>query len=57
VQDGAVKAFAFLPKRIHADDYISIGDAADALLTDGYILADFGPMKAGEKKVQTFIAK
>jgi len=55
--NGDVKAFAFLPARIHAADFKTTGDAKDVLLTDSYILADFGKMKAGEKKTVTIAPK
>jgi zinc protease len=55
--DGVVKAFVFLPKHVHAAEYNTTGDAADAMITDTYVLADFGKMKAGEKKSETFTAK
>lgn len=52
-RDGHVKAFAFLPTRISAAA-IKAGEAkgatSDALLTETYVLVDFGDMKAGEKK-------
>jgi zinc protease len=54
---GAVKAFAFLPRRIHAADFKTTGDAKDVLLTDSYILADFGKLKAGEKKTVVITGK
>jgi hypothetical protein len=52
--DRSVKAFAFLPTRIKSSDYQSSGDAKDALLTDGYILADFGHLKDGQTMRETF---
>jgi hypothetical protein len=51
---GSVKAFAFLPTRIKCAEYQSSGDAKDALLTDGYILADFGQLKDGQTARETF---
>lgn len=52
-----VKAFAFLPARIDSTHRQVLGDAKDALLTDSYILADFGSMKAGDTKVATIGVK
>jgi zinc protease len=50
---GPVKAFAFLPKKIKAGDYKASGEAKDILLTDSYILVDFGKLKAGDSRVIT----
>jgi zinc protease len=55
--NGEVKAFTFLPKKIHAADFKATGDAKDVLLTDSYVLADFGKMKALEKKTVVISAK
>jgi zinc protease len=49
-QDGLVSAFAFLPHQIDATKYQLSGPSQDALLTNAYVLVDFGPMKKGEKK-------
>ena len=53
LHDGAVKAFAFLPGKIDPANYQVQGDAKNTLLTSTYMLADFGPMKSGEKKLVT----
>jgi hypothetical protein len=50
LHDGAVKAFAFLPGKIDMTHRHVLGDFKDALLTDTYVLVDFGSMKAGETK-------
>lgn len=52
-RDGRVKAFAFLPERITkgaAKEAKLRGANVDALLTESFVLVDFGEMKAGEKK-------
>jgi hypothetical protein len=53
LHDGAVKAFMFLPARIDVTHRQVLGDFKDALLTDTYVLADFGNMKAGETRHAT----
>jgi hypothetical protein len=55
--NGQVKAFTFLPGRIHAADFKTTGNAKEVLLTDSYILADFGRMKTGEIKTVIISSK
>ena len=55
--NGEVKAFAFWPARIRSADFQISGDAKDVLLTDSYILANFGRLKTGEKKVVAVLRK
>jgi zinc protease len=52
-KDTSVKAFTFLPSRIHVEHHQVLGDFKDSLLTDSFLLVDFGSIKSGETKIAT----
>ncbi len=56
-KDTSVKAFTFLPGRIQVDHHQMLGDCKDSLLTDSFLLVDFGSMKSGETKFATIGAR